>query len=129
MRIPWKPIQDSTDNICGAGDKAGSGGRDIFCDRHGFRELIRRADQQRLWVKLSAPYRTTTNGSLRDHAGRLLELFGPGRLLWGSDWPWTQYEEGMDFSRSLGWLEQWVPDRDSRDWILGETPARLFGLY
>ncbi len=93
----------------------------------GFREMTRLADQERIWVKLSAPYRIT-NGSLQDHARRLLELFGPRRLLWGSDWPWTQYEEGMDFSHSLGWLEQWVPDRNSRDWILGETPARLFGL-
>ena len=94
----------------------------------GFRELVRLAEQERLWIKLSAPYRTT-DGLLEDHARRLLELFGPGRLLWGSDWPWTQHEEGMAFWRSLDWLERWVPDAESRDRVLGETPARLFGIY
>ena len=93
-----------------------------------FLELQRRAGEERVWVKLSAPYRVS-GCILQDHAWRLLDLLGPRRILWGSDWPWTQHEDGRDYDETLAWLERWVPDSAARDQILGETPSRLFGFY
>ena len=91
----------------------------------GFKALVRLAEHGRIWVKLSAPYRISDD-ILEKHAVRLVDLFGPERLLWGSDWPWTQHEDGMDFASSFGWLEDWVPDAAFRDQILGRTAAELF---
>lgn len=49
------------------------------------------ARDERIHVKLSAPYRVREP----DIAGltrHLLDAYGPERLMWGSDWPWTQHE-------------------------------------
>lgn len=45
----------------------------------------------RIHVKLSAPYRVR-HPDIRGLAGRLVEAYGAERLMWGSDWPWTQHE-------------------------------------
>lgn len=52
------------------------------------------ASDARIHVKLSAPYRV----GFRDIAAltaRLLDAYGTDRLLWGSDWPWTQHEAAV----------------------------------
>ncbi|MCH6551363.1 MAG: amidohydrolase family protein [Planctomycetes bacterium] len=60
-----------------------------------------------VWVKLSAPYRL---GGLdpAPYAAAYLERFGPERLLWGSDWPWTQHEAATSYGECVerigGWL-------------------------
>ena len=78
------------------------------------------------WVKLSAPYRFSADA--RHIAEVLLAEVGPERLLWGSDWPWTQNAAGMTYAKSLNWLEKWIPDECARRIILADTPARLFGF-
>jgi L-fuconolactonase len=64
---------------------------------------------------------------LRDerYGARLLELFGPGRLMFGSDWPvCTVYHEALDLARAviaqLGGGE--------RDAVLGGTATAFYGL-
>jgi predicted TIM-barrel fold metal-dependent hydrolase len=93
----------------------------------GFQALLRAAETGRVWVKLSAPYRLG-GGDAFAYAAALLAAFGPERLLWGSDWPWTQHEDGMAYAYTLEWLAQWIPDEAVRRQILWETPARLFGF-
>lgn len=93
----------------------------------GFRTLLRAAETGRVWVKLSAPYRLG-GGDAFACAESLLAAFGPERLLWGSDWPWTQHEDGMAYAYALEWLAQWIPEDATRRRILWETPARLFGF-
>ena len=62
------------------------------------------------------------------YADMLLREGGPERLLWGSDWPWTQNAAGKTYALTLEWLRRWVPDDAQRDAILGATPAALFGF-
>jgi predicted TIM-barrel fold metal-dependent hydrolase len=93
----------------------------------GFQALLRTAKTGRVWVKLSAPYRLGA-GDAFACATALLNAFGPERLLWGSDWPWTQHEDGMAYAYTLEWLAQWIPAEAARRRILWETPARLFGF-
>ena len=57
------------------------------------------AAKGRLWVKLSAPYRSAAG---RGHARTLAAALPPDHLLWGSDWPWTRHETGRDYGRLLG---------------------------
>lgn len=90
------------------------------------RGVLAMAGEGLLWVKLSAPYRFPANA--RAIAEVLVAEAGPERLLWGSDWPWTQNADGMTYAKTLNWLEEWVPDGPARRLILGDTPARLFGF-
>ena len=97
--------------------------RGVSCN--GFADLLRAAEGGRIWVKLSAPYRCR-GADVRPYAEVLLANLGPGRLLWGSDWPWTQHADGMAYVKAFGWLEDWVPDDAARAAILGQTPEALF---
>ncbi|WP_137923483.1 amidohydrolase family protein [Cupriavidus sp. 2SB] len=45
-----------------------------------------------LWVKISAPYRLADVQGWPMLIGRWAEVAGTNRLLWGSDWPWTNHE-------------------------------------
>ena len=93
----------------------------------GFHGLLDALQAGRTWVKLSAPYRLGGMDAA-SVASALLAAGGPQRLLWGSDWPWTQHSAGMSYGKCLDWLEQWVPDAAQRDIILGETPVSLLGF-
>nr|WP_116342449.1 amidohydrolase family protein [Cupriavidus taiwanensis] len=45
-----------------------------------------------VWVKLSAPYRLPSPHDWTTLAQAWREVVGDDRLLWGSDWPWTNHE-------------------------------------
>ena len=92
----------------------------------GFGAVLGLAGYPALWVKLSGPYRFALDAD--PIAETLVDAFGGARLLWGSDWPWTQYEAGRNYSACLAWLDKWVPERAARDAILGANPARLYGI-
>jgi predicted TIM-barrel fold metal-dependent hydrolase len=93
----------------------------------GFRRILSGFGSGCLWVKLSAPYRVGT--ALAQECARLLLQEGSAqRLLWGSDWPWTQNESGRTYAQCLRWLEKWVPDAAARQAILGATPCKLFNF-
>ncbi len=91
----------------------------------GFAALLRALEGGRTWVKLSAPYRLG-GADASAYARRLLAEGGPERLLWGSDWPWTQHDASLNYATTREWLEAWMPDATARRTIEWETPARLF---
>lgn len=80
----------------------------------GYKALI--SDQsERLWVKISAPYRVFPHlprDEAASHAAELAEGYaaslGEHALVWGSDWPWTQYEEGMTWEQIMRWRYLWA---------------------
>jgi predicted TIM-barrel fold metal-dependent hydrolase len=75
----------------------------------GFRALLREGETGRTFVKLSAGYRC--NGlDVAPLAGALLATMGPRRLLWGSDWPWTQFEKDRSYAQVAADLSRWMPD-------------------
>lgn len=64
--------------------------------------------------------------TLRPYVDTLLALFGPGRLLWGSDWPVVELAGGYD---RWWWLthELLSPlDAEARERILGANAARVY---
>jgi predicted TIM-barrel fold metal-dependent hydrolase len=79
-----------------------------------------------VWCKLSAPYRLGGPDPAK-LAQRWLALVGPARLVWGSDWPWTQHERGMDYQRLRDGLDTWVGAPAARA-ILWDNAARLYGF-
>jgi len=94
------------------------------------------------WIGLS-------NGDLRSHIGypwddavefgRLLYQAAPDRCMWGTDWPHVHRfirpdkdahsDHGVEHEFKLvALLERYVPDRQARDKVLVDNPARFFGF-
>ena len=92
----------------------------------GFRTILKAARDLDLHVKLSAPYRF---GPQHAHAcaAALHEALGPDRLVWGSDWPWTQFPEVSDYAALLEALSEWLPEHAVRR-VLVDNPRSLYGF-
>lgn len=121
-RIGDAPAAIVIDHLCRAADGTA-------CP--GVREVVRAARGGRVWVKMSAPFRCGApdwKAVTWPLARMLLAELGPERLVWGSDRPWTRFENRVDYAATLSWLAEWVPDEAARSLILGETAARLFGF-
>jgi predicted TIM-barrel fold metal-dependent hydrolase len=112
-------------------------------DQPGFSSLMTLVRTGKAYVKISAPYRSSTNApDYPDVAplARALVASNPQRILWGSDWPHpgipvagrgnneiTPFFQ-IDDSRVLNFLPLWVPDSATRGTILVENPAKLYGF-
>jgi len=82
-------------------------GTDEFAIDATFRAAERLAASRPVWCKLSAPYRLL-GGDPQALAARWLDIVGPERLVWGSDWPWTGHEDAGDYRRLRKALDRWV---------------------
>lgn len=94
-------------------------------DDPGFRYLLGLGGTRKVWVKLSAPYRSS-NAIAAAAAPLLLNAYGPDRLLWGSDWPHTGFEGKVGYAELRAMLNTWVPDPAARNIVLVDTPVKLF---
>jgi predicted TIM-barrel fold metal-dependent hydrolase len=101
-------------------------------DDPGFRYLLTTGPQRRTWVKISAPYRNGNDGAGEATALKaypmLRDSLGVDRLLWGSDWPHTQFEKTQSFASNRALLDQMVTDAGERQQILTANPGLLFRL-
>nr|WP_241202267.1 MULTISPECIES: amidohydrolase family protein [unclassified Caballeronia] len=99
-------------------------------DDPGFRYLQSAAATGRVWVKLSAAYRSASgdDGTALGTAltRQLLDAYTPERLVWGSDWPHTQHQQLVDYDATRRALDQWVPDAAQREWILTRSARALY---
>ena len=91
----------------------------------GFRRLLAQGAEGRVWVKLSGAYRCG-GVDVRPYVDALLAELGPARLLWGSDWPWTQFESGRTYPGCLAELARWC-DEPTRQRIVAGARS-LFRL-
>jgi predicted TIM-barrel fold metal-dependent hydrolase len=109
----------------------------------GFDTLLNLVRAGKAYVKISAPYRSSTKPP--DYAdvaplAKALIAANPQRILWGTDWPhpaapvahrpvtditplW-QVDDGRIFNQ----LPVWAPDAAVRKTILVENPAKLYGF-
>jgi predicted TIM-barrel fold metal-dependent hydrolase len=88
-----------------------------------FRTVFDAAKKSHVWVKLSGPYRFAADA--RIVVTQLLQGAGFSRLIWGSDWPWTQHPEISSYAVTLSWLDEWIAEEAVRRAILEENPRRL----
>jgi predicted TIM-barrel fold metal-dependent hydrolase len=94
-------------------------------DDPGFRELLKAGASGRVWVKISGSYR---NGAgLPEAAMPLLrDSFGLDHLVWGSDWPHTQFEKATNYATVRRELDIWLPEASDRKVVLIDAPRKLF---
>ena len=110
-------------------------------DQPGFSTLLNLLKTGKAYVKVSAPYRSSTQGPGYPDVvplAKALIAANPERILWGSDWPHPQQIPGralsevtplyqIDDGRVFNLLPVWAPDAARRKIILVENPAKLFG--
>lgn len=116
----------------------------LVADRHGRPRLLRGLGPDSLAriehlarftgvrVALSGCYALSRESSphndLRPALERILNAYGPKRVLWGSDFPWIDNVPG--YSATLGLVDQLLPGlaSDERDAIRGRNAMDLFRL-
>jgi predicted TIM-barrel fold metal-dependent hydrolase len=129
------PVPVVIDHFGGAGASAGPA-------QPGFAALLALVRTGKVYVKLSAPYRSSSDRP--DYAdvaalARPLIAANADRMLWGSDWPHPGggHKRGQSLSeieaffpeddgRTLNLLADWAPDPAIRRRILVDNPARLY---
>jgi predicted TIM-barrel fold metal-dependent hydrolase len=89
-----------------------------------FAVLKARARKSSVHVKLSGAYRLQGLDA-KTVAQALLDSLGSASLLWGSDWPCTNYEKFANYSRLHGALSEWV-DEDAAAMALRVNPEALY---
>jgi len=103
-------------------------------DHPGFRSLLKLVDSGRCWVKLSGAYMISRSGPpLYEDIGVLAkELVKrvPERLVWASNWPHPSSgpHGSPDDAELLDVLLDWTPDADTRNRILADNLAQLYGF-
>jgi predicted TIM-barrel fold metal-dependent hydrolase len=55
---------------------------------------------------------------------KLLRNVGPQRLMWGSDWPFSAFEDRMSYKKAIADYKRYVPDVSIRRSI--DRTARAF---
>jgi D-galactarolactone isomerase len=98
-----------------------------------FRVIRKLIDRGRTWVKLSSAYLNSKLGppSYADMSELALAYVqaAPERMLWGTDWPHpTEKDAKPNDAVLFDLLAAWVPDERTRQRILVDNPAVLYGF-
>jgi 2-pyrone-4,6-dicarboxylate lactonase len=98
----------------------------------GFRALLDllAGGSGRCWVKLSGPYRVSSQewfGDVGPMAQALLAV-AQDRVLWGSDFPHLSWANEIKTADMMALLHRLVPDPAERTQVLVANPARLYGF-
>jgi predicted TIM-barrel fold metal-dependent hydrolase len=101
-------------------------------DQAGFRALLRWVETGRVHVKLSGHYKFSREPyPYRDtwpYLRALIDAYGLGGCVWGSDWPFLRALESTDYGPLLKLVELLLPDPADRRKLLWDTPRRLFAF-
>lgn len=101
-------------------------------DSEAFKAILGYVESGRCWVKLSAPMRMSNEEypyeDVTPYVHALLDA-APDRMLWATDWPHTTLTKRMPNDGDLvDLLSDWIPDAVTRNRVLVENPARLYGF-
>src|SRR4051794_958570 len=135
--VEASPVTVVFDHFGGAQGPAG-------VQQPGFDALLSLVTSGKAYVKLSAPYRGSTQApDYTDMAPLAKALFAanPQRILWGTDWPHPDTSSdarnpdtgnsprlSIDDVAVLNQLAAWIPSIPQRRVVLVDNPARLYGF-
>jgi predicted TIM-barrel fold metal-dependent hydrolase len=96
-------------------------------DDPGFQSVLKLGATNNVWVKISAPYRNGAAGEDFAKAAYplLRKAYGLDHLLWGSDWPHTQFEAAQTYAKNRQFLDTLITDPNERAQVLA-SPRSLF---
>ncbi|WP_426139832.1 amidohydrolase family protein [Pseudomonas sp. DWP3-1-2] len=103
-------------------------------DHPAFQALLETGSTGQVWVKISAIYRLGGNPSQNMAFARaalplLVRHFGLNHLVWGSDWPHTQHEQGVCFETVVEQLRELDCGDDVRRALMIDAPQGLFEFF
>jgi len=100
----------------------------------GFQALLHFIRNDHVWVKLSAPYRTSqdvhTFKDINPFAQALVAA-NPNQLVWGTDWPHVNMAPSIPMPNDgllCNLLVDWALDESTRHKVLVTNPERLYGF-
>jgi D-galactarolactone isomerase len=97
-----------------------------------FTVIRRLLDKGRTWVKLSVTYDSSKDGPPGyadvNRVGQAYVKGAPERMLWGSNWPHPNETNKPDDAMLFDLTAQWAPDEATRNRILVDNPATLYGF-
>jgi len=101
-------------------------------DAAGFQALLRLLSEGRAWVKLTGPYRISSQPlpypDTNVFARALIEA-APKRVVWGSDWPHVRIASAMPNDAALvDLLSAWMPSADALAQVMVKNPELLYGF-
>lgn len=93
----------------------------------GFQSVLKFGAMRNVWVKISAPYRNGAAGErfAKEAYPLLRNAYGLDRLLWGGDWPHTQFEATQNYAKNREFLDTLIVDKSERAQVLA-SPRPLF---
>jgi len=101
-------------------------------DQPGFQAVLALGRETDAVVKLSAPFRTSgqpfPHADVEPFVAAVVDSFGLDRCVWGSDWPFLNTSQQVEYGNLLTCLARWLPNPDDRDRVLWHNPARLFAF-
>lgn len=105
----------------------------VGTDDPAFKVLLGLIETGRCWVKLSAPYESSSRTKEErwpDVAAeaRALVMAAPERMLWASNWPHPGQKGMPGPDVFLDLLADWVDDEATMSRILADNPAELYGF-
>jgi predicted TIM-barrel fold metal-dependent hydrolase len=117
------PVEIVIDH-CG-GVKAGLG-----LEHPQFHALLGLLDSGRAWIKVCSYRISSTGQPWSDPAGNVKAFVAryPERCVWGSDWPHPQMDPSPEAGLLLDQFFEWVPDAATRQRVLVDNAAKLYGF-
>lgn len=91
----------------------------------GFKAMLAAIERGNTWVKLSCRFRFDDKSQADEYAAQILRVAGTDRVLWGSDWPFADFEHTVTYEKALEDYFYHVPDADMRRKI-DETGLRFY---
>jgi len=108
--------------------------KDVGVNHPAYAVVSKLIDKGRTWVKISGAYMDTKVGPpTYADSTKLARAFvkaAPERMVWGSDWPHpTEKDDAKpDDAILVDLLTEWAPDEKTRNRILVDNPATLYGF-
>jgi L-fuconolactonase len=114
----------------GAKPVIGAGGMDAWAES--MRQLASQTDPDRVVCKMSGLWTEAPKGAdievVRPWCEALLEIWGPQRLLWGSDWPVLELAGAYDAWREMSLNVLASLTSSERSAVLGDNARRTYQL-
>ena len=101
-------------------------------DHRAFGALSTLVERGRCWVKLSAPYESTSDGAphypaIAELARRLLDR-APERMLWATNWPHPGQDDPPTPQHLLALRDDWLTGPGIRRQVLVDNPVEVYGF-
>jgi predicted TIM-barrel fold metal-dependent hydrolase len=92
-------------------------------------DLLRFGDGK-TWIKFTGTYRMATPPDFADARPMAQAVLATqaDRVIWGSDYPHLSFADKVGSVALFNLLKDWAPDAQTRQKILTDNPAKLFGF-